>query len=290
VVAAEPPPAAEVPGAPFPEQRTPLDPSPDPALVVDGPNGPLPIIGEDGRQPWIVYARPFELPADTPRIAIVIGGLGLSRAGTQAAIQQLPGVVTLAFAPYAPDLGDWIAEARAAGHEVMLQLPMEPEGYPANDPGPHTLLTQVAAEDNLARLDWLLSRFTGYVGVTNYMGARFTVSPDDLRPVLEDLQMRGLLFFDSRENPDSVAAVVAAELEMPRVVNNRFLDTVASRISIDARLLELERIAEATGAAVGIGYPYPVTIERIAAWIRSLEGGNVVIAPISALASTQPVN
>ena len=292
-VAAAPPaaePAPEPEPEAFPEVRLALAPAPDPELVTEGENGPLPVIAPDGRQPWRVYARPFELPPDTPRIAIIIGGLGLSRAATQAAIQQLPGVVTLAFVPYAPNLDDWIAAARAAGHEVVLQLPMEPQDYPANDPGPHTLLASADAADNLARLDWLLSRFTGYVGVTNYMGGLFNSSPDALRPIFQDLSARGLLFLDSRENPDSVAAVVAAELEMPRVINNRFLDAEASRMNVDARLLELERIAESTGAAVGIGFPYPVTIERVAAWIRELESKGVVVAPITAVASTQPVN
>ena len=91
-------------------------------------------------------------------------------------IQQLPPDVTLAFAPYAPNLEAQIAEARAAGHEVILQLPMEPNGYPANDPGPHTLLANATAEDNIQRLHWLLSRFSGYVGVTNYMGAKLSTS------------------------------------------------------------------------------------------------------------------
>lgn len=282
----------EVAAAPtsFQEIRTIPNPSLDLALVMDVANGPLLVMGQDGRQSHVTNARSSELPADIPRIVIVIGGLGISRAGTQAAIQQLPGAVTLAFSPYAPNLEGWIAEAQAAGHEVILQLPVGSPSNIANDPNPHALLTHTAADESLRRLDWLLSRFSGYVGITNYMGPQFTVSPDALRPVLADLQARGLLFFDSRENPENVAAVVAAELEMPRVVNNRFLDLEASRIAVDARLLELERIAEITGAAVGIGYPYPVTIERIAAWIQTLEKKNVLVAPISAVARTDPAN
>lgn len=247
------------------------------------------MVGEDGRQPWKVYARPFE-QNPSPKVAIVIGGLGLSRAATQAAIQQLPPEVTLAFAPYAPNLEAQIAEARAAGHEVILQLPMEPDRYPANDPGPHTMLTTATAEANLERLHWVLARFSGYIGVTNYMGAKMSSSAEALRPILKDISGRGLLFLDARETTDGVASGIAAELGMPRVVNNTFLDGEASRAGVDARLLDVERTAARTGSAIAIGYAYPVTIERVGAWVRALRDKNVTLAPISALARTSSAN
>lgn len=285
--------APAAPAAP-PAPETPavaaLTPAPDPGLVEQGPAGPLPMVGEDGRQPWKVYARPFAEQTQAPKVAVVIGGLGLSRAATQAAIQQLPPEVTLAFAAYAPNLEAQIAEARAAGHEVILQLPMEPERYPANDPGPHTMLTTATPEVNLERLHWVLARFSGYIGVTNYMGAKMSSSADALRPILKDISGRGLLFLDARETTDGVASGIAAELGMPRVINNTFLDGEASRAGVDARLLELERAATRTGSAIAIGYAYPVTIERVGAWVRALRDKNVTLAPISALARTTTTN
>lgn len=263
--------------------------APDPALVQQGPSGPLPVIAPDGRQAWQVYARPFDETEKRPRIALIVGDLGLSAAATTAAIQRLPAPVTLAFAPYAHNLNDWIAQARAAGHEVMLQLPMEPLDYPTSDPGPQALLTSLDAAGNLQRLEWVLSRVAGYVGVTNYMGSKFTTSPDNLRPVLTALKGRGLLFLDSRSSQRSVAAKLAKELGMPVAVNNRFVDNEASRAAIDARLDELERIAKATGIAVGIGYPYPVTIERIGAWAQGLPGRGLALAPVSAVVNRQAV-
>jgi polysaccharide deacetylase 2 family uncharacterized protein YibQ len=281
--APSPPPVVEP--EPFePDPAEALAIAPDPGLILQGQVGPLPVIGEDGRQPWHVYGRPVDLDEDIPKIAIVIGGLGMSEAATTAAIQQLPGTVTLAFVPYAPDLSSWIARARAAGHEVILQLPMEPTDFPANDPGPHTLMTEAEAAENIERLHWLLSRFTGYVGVTNYMGSLLTTSPDAMFPILQDLQARGLMFLDAMETPDSIAGQLAGEMHMPNVVNNRFLDTQASRVAIDARLFELEAIAKATGGAVGIGFPYPVTIERVSEWIATLEEREIAVVPISALA------
>ena len=137
-----------------------LWPAPDPALINRTDIGPLPIIALDGRTPLQVYARPYK-ETGKQRIAIVVGSLGMSEATTLAAIQQLPGGVTLSFAPYGRNLQDYVNLARAAGHEVLLQVPMEPMDYPSDDPGPHTLLTSLTIKRNLKRLDWLLGRFTG---------------------------------------------------------------------------------------------------------------------------------
>ena len=273
------------PPPPLPEEKqVALAPAPQADLVSDGPEGPLPVIAPDGRMAWQVYARPFELPdPKVPKIAVIIGGLGLSQAATEAAIQQLPGAISLAFVPYARDLEGWIAQARAAGHEVLLELPMEPFDYPNNDPGPHTLLTTLDSDENLTRLDWLLSRFTGYVGVTNFMGAKFTASADSMEPILAELNDRGLLYLDSKATRNSVAGDITAELEMPSVVSNKFIDRVASRVAIDARLFELERIAKSSGTAVGIGFPYPVTVERVSEWARALRQKRYALAPLSAV-------
>jgi polysaccharide deacetylase 2 family uncharacterized protein YibQ len=274
---AAPPPLPE-------EKKVALAPAPQPDLVADGPEGPLPVIAPDGRMAWQVYARPFDLTdPKIPKIAVIIGGLGLSQAATEAAIQQLPGAVTLAFVPYARNLEGWIAQARAAGHEVLLELPMEPFDYPNNDPGPHTLLTTLDSDENLTRLDWLLSRFTGYVGVTNFMGAKFTASAASMEPILAELNDRGLLYLDSTATRNSVAGDITAELEMPSVVSNKFIDRVASRIAIDARLFELERIAKSSGSAVGIGFSYPVTVERVSKWAKALRQKRYALAPLSAV-------
>lgn len=257
---------------------------PDPELTAASPSGPLPIIGPDGREPWRIYARYHENTGDRPRIAIVLGRLGYSQSATHASIQQLPGAITLGFAPYAPRLADWISQARAAGHEVLLQIPMEPYNYPTNDPGPHTLLTSLSTEDNIGRLEWMLGRGSGYVGITNFMGSRFTSSRDHVKPILGELKERGLLFLDAKAGHGSVAQELATELGVPNAASSRFLDLEASRVAIDARLFELERIAKSAGSAVGMGFPYPVTIERLAVWAETLEAKGLVLVPVSALA------
>lgn len=261
-----------------------LRPAPDPALVKKGQDGPLPVVASDGRTPLQVYARPYKATG-RPRIAIVVGGLGMSQATTLAAIQQLPGGVTLAFAPYGRTLQDYVNQARAAGHEVLLQVPMEPMDYPTNDPGPHTLLTSLTINRNLKRLEWLFGRFTGYVGVVNQMGGRFTSAQTHLTPILAAMQSRGLMFLDAKASSSSVAVDIAGQIGLYVAASDRVVDITASRAAIDARLLELERLASASGGAIGIGYPYPVTIERLAQWTRAMGDRGYDLVPVSALTS-----
>jgi len=266
-----------------------LPPAPDPGLVDRTVLGPLPTIGPDGRKPWQVYARPFSRADKRPRIAVLITGLGLSGAATEAAIKGLPGVVTLGFTPYSPKLDEWIGYARAAGHEVFLSLAMEPADYPRVDPGPHTLLISLDRQQNLERLQWVLSRVVGYVGVVSSAGSRFTTSQADLLPILDEIKARGLMFVDSRSTDNSVAGALAKSIGLPRAVSDLALDQPqASRDAVDQRLQQLEQLARQTGVAVGLGDVYPVTIERLAQWIPSLEPKGIALAPISAIADMQP--
>ncbi len=269
--------------APPPKPAAPTTAKPAPPPAATRPPAPRPPAPARGGK---TYARTFTSKPGQPRIAIVLWSLGLSRAATSTAIQRLPGEVTLGMTPYGRDLQSWADQARAAGHEVLLLLPMEPHSYPDDDPGPHTLLTSLPIEDNLQRLNWLLGRFEGYVGVTNYMGSRFTSSASDMRPILETVKQKGLLYLDSRTASNSVGFRVAGEIGLDRAVNSRFLDAEASRPAIDARLAELERVARTQGAAVGIGFPYPVTLERLTQWIATLEQKGIQLAPLTAVIET----
>ena len=238
---------------------------------------------------WIAYARPFDPPQGRPLIAVVVTGLGLSQAATAAAI-RLPSAVTLGFSSYARDLQEWIDLARASGHEVILDLPMEPVDYPAINPGPQALLTSLTAAENAGRLEWHLDRATGYIGVTHNMGSRFTASPDDMRPVLSTIKARGLMFLDSRTTSASVGAALAVKMALPRAANDRFLDAEASRPAIDRRLAEVERIARRTGYSVTVGHAFPVTLDRLADWLETFEEKGIALAPISAVVNKQNLN
>jgi polysaccharide deacetylase 2 family uncharacterized protein YibQ len=250
------------------------------ALVVPPPPPPA------AKPMWQRNAQAFDVADQRPRIAVVITELGLSSAATEAAIKQLPGAITLSFTPYSRRLNEWIALARVNGHEVMLDLPMEPTSYPDDDPGPQALLTALSVAQNQARLDWALGRATGYVGVVPVMGSRFTASEEQMKPVLERIKSRGLLFLDNHSSDHSVAAQIAQGLGMPNAVNDRFLDlSQASHVAIDARLVQLERIARTEGHAVAIGLPYPVTIERLRDWADKVESRGFALAPITAVVS-----
>jgi uncharacterized protein len=263
-----------------------LPTAPDESLINRTEAGPLPIVGPDGRKPWQVYARPFDAADKRPRVAIVVTSLGLSAAVTEAAIQGLPGEVTLAFAPYSAKLADWIEMARATGHEVLLNLPMEPLEFPAVDPGPKALLTSLTVEENQDRLLWTLSRGVGYVGVADHLGSRFSMSREHLKPVLDSLNQRGLLYLDSRSAPLSLSPGLAAELGIPAAIATESFDEQIGRDAIDAKLAAIERAARKDGRAIGIGSPYPVTLERLAAWVASLEGKGIALAPVSAIVRT----
>ncbi len=261
---------------------------PDPALLVDGPYGQLPRVAEDGRRPLDVYARPVPgLIASAPRVAIVVGGVGLSQTGTQEALRQLPPEVTLAFAPYGADLERWVTKARQDGHELLLQLPLEPFDYPDNDPGPHTLLTSLDSVKNIDRLHWLMARISTYVGVMTYMGARFTSEAASLDPVLADVAGRGLLFLDEGTSSRSVASDIARSRKTPFSRGDVVLDTAATEAEIDGRLAQLEQIARSRGMAVGTASALPVSIRRIAAWAKTLDARGITLVPISATQRAQ---
>ncbi|MCV9936308.1 divergent polysaccharide deacetylase family protein [Boseaceae bacterium BT-24-1] len=282
-------PGADAPGAiviTVPDDGTiKLAPAPDKRLVERTRHGLLPKIGPDGATPMQVYARPLgPAPASKPvgRIAILVGGLGISQSSTSEAIARLPGAVSLAFAPYGADLEKTVQRARSEGHEVFLQVPMEPFDYPDNDPGPHTLLTGPKGTDNLDRLQWVLGRVTGYVGIVNFLGGRLTAEDTALTPLLRELAGRGLMVVDDGSSPRSLLAAAATKAQIPALKADLALDAVPRAEAIDKELQRLETLARDQGAVVATASALPVTVERITRWARTLESKNLVIVPVSA--------
>jgi uncharacterized protein len=269
-----------------------LTPSPDKRLVDKSKYGLLPRIGTDGARPSEVYARPAMLSAKlkggAPRIALVVGGLGLNEAGTLSAISGLPGAVSLGFAPYGDNVERDAAQARETGHETLLQLPMEPFDYPANNPGPHTLLNGASEAENLDSLHWLMARFTGYVGVSNFLGAKFTADDGALSPVLSDIAARGLVYLDDGTSPRSLARDKAAGLNLRAVAGDVVIDANQSPSAIEAALLKLEALARANGSAIGVATALPVSVEHIGHWTENLEARGLALVPLSVLAARAP--
>ena len=257
----------------------------DPRLLETTRHGQIPRVGIDGARVADVYARPVN-PAklDEPRIAVVVGGLSVSGATTAEALAKLPGPITFAFAPYGTDVDRLASRARGEGHEVLLQVPMEPFDYPDNDPGPQTLLISLAPEQNIDRLQWLMSRIQGYVGVENFMGARFTANEQAFAPVLREIAKRGLIYVDDSTAPRSLAGQIAGANMLPFAKAAIILDAVPTPPEVDRALAKLEALARDKGVAIGVANALPVSIDRLSQWAKSAESRGFVLVPITAVA------
>lgn len=269
--------------------KAPLPEVPASGLIESSPYGPLPVTANDGRRPADVYARPSiyaKAAGGPPRVAVLLKGLSPlgDRGGT--IIKGLPPPVSLAYSAQGTAQGtalgrslqERVSKARAAGHEILLAIPLEPKDYPAKDPGPHTLLTSLPPKDNIKRLHWAMSRYAGYVGVTNTMGTKFETELGSLAPVLEEIKRRGLLYVDDGSVEGSVAGRVATALELDFATADIHLDTGR----MDKAFAKLEALAKERGSAIGVAKAAPSTVRRITAWAGSLEDKGLVLVPVSA--------
>lgn len=266
----------------------------DPTLVADLVEetefGQIPKMSPMGVTPFQTYARSSDSPATAagkPMIALVVSGLGINLNGTLQAIQTLPETVTLAFAPYGKTLDRSVGAARAEGHEILLEVPLEPFDYPENDPGPDTLLTGQPPRDNLSKLFHVMSRFGGYVGVLNNMGARFTASAADFGPIMEELGARGLGYLDDGSSNRSLAPQLSRANRVPFGRVTALVDANPARGPILTQLAALEAEAQASGSAIGIVSALPVSIDTVAEWARGLADKGIELVPVSALMKDQ---
>ncbi|MBB4954974.1 polysaccharide deacetylase 2 family uncharacterized protein YibQ [Agrobacterium vitis] len=257
--------------------------TPNPDLLEDSPEGKIPVVGPDGLRPVEQYARPWS-GAHGTRIAIIVGGLGLSQTGTQKAIKLLPEEITLAFASSGNSLQRWMQDARRGGHEILLQMPLEPLGYPANDPGRGTLLTGQTSAQNLHQLHEAMASISNYTGIMNYMGARFLTDANALEPIIRDIADRGLLFVDDGSSAQSLSGKFAKAINMPYSVADLQLDDQLQKQAIVKRLDELERIARRNGSAIGVASAFDESVTTIAEWVREAKSRGIEIVGISALA------
>ncbi|MEM0900167.1 MAG: divergent polysaccharide deacetylase family protein [Pseudomonadota bacterium] len=255
---------------------------PDKSALEDTNSGAIPRISPNGQMPMDIYARPWS-GAGGKRIALVIGGLGLSQTGTANAIEQLPPEVTLAFAPDGNSLNRWMRQARQKGHEILLQVPMEPFGYPNINPGPNTLRLASSSEANIERLHQSLASLTNYTGVMNYLGGRLATQPDAMRPVLSELADRGLLFL----NDGSITAEVgnlATQTGTRYAQSNIVIDASQTSADIQKQLQSLEALAGARGFAVGTGSALSLTVTEVTKWANEAKKRGIEFVGVAAIA------
>ncbi|MEL6435600.1 MAG: divergent polysaccharide deacetylase family protein [Pseudomonadota bacterium] len=273
-----------VPQAPSVGQPLQLAHLPEDAATEENDEGLLlPRVTSDGRRPMDIYARPWSA-GDGKRIAIVIGGIGLSQTSTQGALDTLPPDITLAFAPTGNSLDRWMQAARNKGHELLVQVPMEPFGYPDIDPGPQTLRLASSAETNRERLFESMGAVTNYTGVSNYLGARFLTNSTAIVPMFRELAGRGVLFFNDGSAKAPNIGADAQAVGLPYVEADIVIDASRSPAEIRARLKALEDLASARGQAVGSGSALGITIETVASWVNDAKKRGYEIVGVSALA------
>ncbi|MDB5477837.1 MAG: hypothetical protein JWM96_332 [Alphaproteobacteria bacterium] len=268
----------------MPAEMTPHSlPEPEPAALPEPAPTSLPEASAPAKTPtWKKFARPFDQAQKNPRIALVVANLGLADAATKTAVQNLPGEVTLALSPLTPDLEDQMAKARAAGHEILLSMPMEPENYPQNDPGPNTLLLSQPDKENTARLRRVLASGEGYVGVLPFMGEKFVTSEEKMSPIMDIIREEGLMVLDNTGQRNSAIAPLSRLGKIPFTRSDVVVDPEHSGETVEAQLASLEKIAHDQGSTVGIIYLYPSVMEKLQAWIPTLEKKGLVLAPLTA--------
>lgn len=265
--------------------ETPRTPTADtnPALVEHTDAGNLPIIGSDGAKPWRYYSKPFERKRNQPMVAIIITGLGTGRAVTKQAL-DLPENVTLSFSPYARDIATWSASARGTGHEMLIDLPLQPSNYPASDPGPQALLLEKGVAGNDPRLKWSMAKFPAYMGFLTWQNEAFTSNEDAMKFLLQSLANRGLMMVLSEEpHKKEIKDMIDAGNGVVLIADT-LIDEELSESAIQTRLAQLEDKANKQGYAIGIAQAYPLTVQQLQAWSDKLAERGILLVPVSAVA------
>jgi polysaccharide deacetylase 2 family uncharacterized protein YibQ len=253
-----------------------------PRYVAPGKSEPPPSLRTD---PMVAYAVASTVPKSVPVIAVVIDDMGLDRVNGQHMV-DLPAPLTLSFLTYADNLATWVTKAREAGHEVMAHVPMEPLDRREN-PGPKALTVSLSQDEVDKRMASLLDNWSGYVGINNHMGSKFTADKERMAVVIEALKARGLLWLDSKTTGSSVGADLARAAGVPSVERDVFLDNVQSEANVRKELAAAEEIARRRGTAIAIGHPHKVTVAVLKQWLATLPEKGIAVVPLTEVARRQ---
>jgi len=215
-------------------------------------------------------AEPTPVPSPTPkpqpapsargRLAILLddGGQNLDQVEAAAA---LPKTVGFAILPFLPRSTETAVALHDAGHEIWLHLPMEPENYPANDPGPGAVLMSMNSDDLRTAVHLAINNIPHVVGVNNHMGSKATADLKTMTWIMQELKTRDLAFIDSRTTIHTVAEEAAQAQGVPTNRRHVFLDNERSAAAIRVQLDEAIYRSRMEGEIIAIGHLDKVTIE-----------------------------
>lgn len=255
----------------------------DPSLTRSSQYGPIPGPNQAGQTPLNQYKRSAPSPSLKKPVAIIVGGLGINRRLTQRAIDELPVNVTLSFAAQSQDLQGWINRAREAGHEVLLEIPMEGvSDDPAALQASRAIQSSAKPADIVRDLQFHLARAQGYAGVINYQGQAIFTRSDVSAPILDQISQSGLaLFTDGSFETPSLPAL-AATVNLPLSIGFGVIDPEPEAAVIQTQLSDLSAAALKDTAPVGVGFVFPQTLDTLKGWTATLSNQGLVLVPATA--------
>ncbi len=217
-----------------------------------------------------------------PKVAIVIDDLGLEYSISKELLQwEFP--LTFSILPFTPYANRIATEAHQTGKEVILHLPMEPQGYPGTKPGEGTLLEEMDEATLLRQLVRDIEEVPYIKGVSNHMGSRMMEDPEKVKVILSELKRRGLYFLDSRTTPQTVGLKVAKSLGLKAMERNLFLDHSLNEEDIKQKIESLIQFSLTHGKAIGIGHPHPSTLKSLKEMIPKMKEKGIELVPLSGI-------
>jgi len=264
------------------QQSRALREAPVEGFYEESASGLLPISKSPTQTPFEIYRKPYVLNKTKPYLAIAINDFGLDENMSQEMIDSLPSTVTLIMSPYSSNPDKWMKAASAAGHEVWLNLPLENKDFPLTDPGAKGLLTRVSLQYNQDRVEWILGRTTGYVGIAAFSDRALENAKNVFEKMGREMLGRGLGYFEMNTGGDSFFLPVAKGSQAPYLQNDVSIDILNVQSPV---FQSLQQQIEADGNAAVVITPTPLNLLEILGWMQTLEDSGIATVPLSAAAA-----
>ncbi len=216
------------------------------------------------------------------KISIIIDDLGYQYAPAQT-LTDLPYALTLAIIPFTPYSTAIAKLAQSKHKEVMLHAPMEALGPDQWEKG---LTSTMNEHETIITLESMLKNVPYAKGVNNHGGSKLTQNQEHMDWLMKFLASKELYFIDSRTIASTVAASSAKSTGIAFSERDVFLDNVKSVDLIRIQIEKLLALALKQGHAIGIGHPYPETLESLAKELPKLQQSGIQLVNISELIQT----